>query len=62
MWSVTAVNPAGISVPANYTTAVLFKQGTYMLVFACKVLVNHVYYNTYIMCVVIIYCTHVLHG
>ena len=30
VWSVTAVNPAGISVPANYTTAVLFKQGTYV--------------------------------
>ena len=35
VWSVTAVNPAGISGPANYTTAVSFKQGTCILVFAC---------------------------
>ena len=27
IWSVTAVNPAGISVPANYTTAVIQAQG-----------------------------------
>ena len=29
VWSVTAVNPAGISVPANYSTAVSFVLGTY---------------------------------
>ena len=28
VWSVTAVNPAGISGPANYSTAVSFVQGT----------------------------------
>ena len=30
VWSVTAVNPAGISVPASYTTALSFKPGIYM--------------------------------
>ena len=31
VWSVTAVNPAGISVPANYTTTVSFKAGLKLL-------------------------------
>ena len=33
VWSVTAVNPAGISVPANYTSPVYFPSGIYIYIY-----------------------------
>ena len=39
MWSVTAVNPAGISGLANYTTTVLFAQGKQLFLMPINIII-----------------------
>ena len=45
VWSVTAVNPAGISVPANYTTAVSFVPGKLMLLMPINVCISNYFFS-----------------
>ena len=62
VWCVTAVNPAGISGPANYTTAVSLIPSTIVLlcsimhVYTCIVYVSHI--SVYITMHVLIYNLH----